>query len=80
MYTPNSALEVEDLIYSVRCREDLVKRQLKEAQTKNQEEIADELARELGRLSIIRFSLENHANDHDYRSDRYGRLPEIFTD
>jgi hypothetical protein len=80
MFTPDSALEVEDLIYAVRNREELLARELEEATSKNQEEVVEDLKHELSRLTVIRHSLERHANDTDYRSDVLCQAMEMFTD
>lgn len=80
MYKANSALEVEDLTYAVRSREELICRQLAESTSKNNIDMTKELKNELGRLSLLRQKLESHQNDHDYPVDFLGMFPEIFTD
>lgn len=80
MYKPNSAAEVEDLIYAVQSRLELLEKQATEAHNKSVVDLEDDTKSEILRLTIIKGKLELHQADHDYIDDRWATYGDICTD
>jgi hypothetical protein len=80
MYNPSSRIEVQDLIFAVQTRKQVIMRQRNEAEKKNAAYLITELNNELARLNVIQQRLEQHEADLDYKDDVRNQFEDICTD